>query len=120
VTAIQVVLAAAVSGVLSAALAYLALRRRTSGTVDTSLAEDLWRESSSIREHLAGRLEQIEKQMVANEDERRELRGELLVLHQIHDECTREITKMNAQLVLLHQELSERGRELATLKARLP
>lgn len=101
VQAIGAVLLAA----MSAFVTYLGVRRKTSGSVDTSEASALWAESQSMRRELRDEAVELRAEVATLRREGEELRGSMATLQmeitQLRDENRRlrsRVETLNARL----------------------
>lgn len=63
--------------VVAALVSYLIARRKTSGSVDTSEADSLWRESRVLREELRDEVKAYRENLIAAQAEAAQLRTSL-------------------------------------------
>lgn len=100
-----------VGAVVAALGTYIAAAKRLSGKINTSEAESLWAESSSIREdyrnriaHAEERQAALEKRVADLEKANTDLRNENLTLRERNLECERHSAQLEERCEHLNEE----------------
>lgn len=88
---------AAASGLVGALLAFLGVRWRFSGSIDSTEAATLWAQSESIRDWAMGRIESLEGQLAASLEREAVLRERVAKL-EAHAETQRALDDPPAHL----------------------
>lgn len=108
ITPIAVLIGAAISG----AVTYFVAKRSTSGSISTSDAASLWKESNGLRQEYRKRAEDLEKQLKAVNDK---LQGVMDELSKLRINSATMIEKI-AELKTIITELREENKRLLSLK----
>lgn len=97
-------LAAIVTAGAASVVTYFTVRRSKSGRINSSEADVLWEESTSIRRELREQVQQLERHISLNEveiqklrTENAELKHEVLVLRQENAALTVQVEKLKAE-----------------------
>ncbi len=99
----------ALGAVATAALGFVAGRRRMSGRIDTSEAAQLWQEAREHRDSLTRRVESLERQLEHALGERAELIGMV-------EELQRELDGVRGELASVRMESRQKDEQITKLR----